>query len=515
MSTHSDILAVHRNLTAEDLLEHALKNGEGQLASNGALTTVTGQRTGRSPHDRFIVNDANTEQHIDWGSVNQPIAMEKMDALWQRVEEWLEDRSYYYKSLHAGADIRYYLPLHVRTETAWHSLFAHNMFIRPESFNPKNYGEWQILNAPSFECVPHRDGVNSDGAVILDFSRRRILLAGMRYAGEMKKAVFSTLNYLLPEQDVLPMHCAANVAKSGKVFLFFGLSGTGKTTLSADPSCALIGDDEHGWGEGSVFNFEGGCYAKCINLKRENEPVIWDAIRRGSIMENVVLDANKVPDLSDRSITENTRCCYPREYIENRISVNFSGEPSAVIFLTCDLNGVMPPVSVLSPEAAAYHFLSGYTASMAGVEVGAAVKSTFSQCFGAPFFPRAAREYADLLIKRIHNFDAKAYLVNTGWTGGGYGVGKRFDISVTRAIVRAIQDGKLENAKLRTLQPLNLEIPLAIEGLDPSLLDPGSSWQDQAAYEATGIRLAKEFTANFERFSGVAESIKAAGPQSV
>ena len=509
----TDKTQMHTNIPPAELVQRALAAEEGVLAANGALTTVTGKRTGRSPVDRFIVRDALTENTVDWSAVNQPMNPEVMEALWQRVVTWLEARDHYCNELHGGADPRYYLPLRVRTETAWHSLFAGNIFIRPDSYNSGNHPEWQIVNAPGFECVPERDGTQSDGAVVLDFSNRRILLAGMRYAGEMKKAVFSVLNYLMPQEDVLPMHCAANVSKDGDVFLFFGLSGTGKTTLSADPECSLIGDDEHGWGEDTVFNFEGGCYAKCINLSAENEPLIYSAIRHGSIMENVVLDDSGNPDFGDDAITENTRCCYPRDFIDNAVPENRAGEPVAGIFLTCDLNGVIPPVSVLSPEAAAYHFLSGYTASMAGVEVGQSIGATFSTCFGAPFFPRRAGEYANLLIKRMQSFGTKIYLVSTGWTGGGYGVGQRIAIPTTRQIIHAIQDGSLGRAKTQRIAGLNLDIPLEIEGVDSNLLNPRNTWQDPAAYDQALKDLVAQFQKNFQRFAGdVNQSIVDAGP---
>lgn len=507
----------HINLSIDELVRMALARNEGVLASNQSLAVNTGVRTGRSPKDRFIVKDAVTETAVHWNAINQPLSPETFNALWQAAKEHLHAKDCAFVSyLKVGAEEKHSLDVKVMTELAWHHLFTKLLFIRPE--NPSSTDlphQWTLLCVPSYKTDPARDGVNSDAVIALDFSERRILICGTYYAGEMKKAMFSILNFLLPVKDVLPMHCAANVGKGGDTVLFFGLSGTGKTTLSADPERYLIGDDEHGWSEEGVFNFEGGCYAKCIDLSQEREPVIWNAIRYGAIMENVVLNPQtSIPDYTDTSLTQNTRAAYPREHIPLRVPDNKGPEPHAVLFLTCDLYGVLPPIAQLTNEQAAYYFLSGYTALVGSTEVGqgSEIKPTFSTCFGAPFFPRSPQVYADLLMKRLTHSGAKVYLVNTGWSGGARGHGgERFSIPTTRAVVRAIVNGELHDAEYEEIPGFRFAVPKQISGVETAILNPSKTWKEPSQYLHYAKLLASQFVENFKKFE-VRDDIRNAGP---
>ena len=507
---------VHWNLSPAQLYEKALERGEGRIAHMGAFTAVTAPHTGRSPKDKYTVRDAASESSVDWGEVNVPLSEEHFRALRDDVLEFLGGQDLFVRDARVGSHPEHGLSVRVITHKAWHNLFAYNMFLRlsPEEldgFEP----EFTVLHAPGFMADPEKHGTNSGTAIAVSFAERQVVVAGSNYAGEIKKSIFSVMNFMLPDQGVLPMHCSANVGEDGNTALFFGLSGTGKTTLSADPARYLIGDDEHGWGPGTVFNVEGGCYAKCIDLSEKNEPVIWNAIKFGTVLENVVLDDRREPDYTDDSLTQNSRAAYPLEHVEKRVPENRAGEPNAIIFLTCDMSGVLPPVSVLSKEAAAYHFLSGYTAKVGSTEMGSSegLSATFSTCFGAPFFPRPARVYADLLIKRVEAKDAQVYLVNTGWTGGSYGEGgSRFSIPTTRAIISAIQSGVLREVETKRIEGLNLDVPVAVPGVDSSLLDPRETWEDQAAYDRKLRDLAAKFVDNFKKFDGVSEAIVKAGP---
>lgn len=507
-------VATYVDLPTEELMNWALKHEGANLGRTNTLIIKTGKRTGRSPKDRFIIKDAITANTIEWGEVNRPIEDAKFNALWEKATEYLRERPHFVGHHRVGAGNEHFLPVEVITETASQALFAHHMFIQPEGDWAAGRDAWTLMSAPGLLTDPAIDGVHSDGVVMINFTQRKVLLCGMPYSGEIKKAMFSVMNYLLPAHDVLPMHCAANRGEDGDTALFFGLSGTGKTTLSADPERYLIGDDEHGWSSTGIFNFEGGCYAKCINLDRNNEPVIWDAIRDSAILENVVTH-NGQPDYTDTSLTQNTRAAYPREHIERRIESNQGKVPKAVLFLTCDLYGVLPPVALLTKEQAAYYFLSGYTALVGSTEMGSTsgIKTTFSTCFGAPFFPRPATEYAELLMKRVEESGAQVYLVNTGWQGGAYGEGgSRYDIPTTRAIVDAAISGELLTLETESYPGFGFQIPAAMEGMAPELINPQLAWQDGDAFQRNLSELIEQFKANFKRFD-VPQAIADAGPR--
>lgn len=515
-ATQEDVLKeqAHWNLSPGLLIEQSLARNEGVLASNKALRVSTGKRTGRSPKDRFIVKDDISSETVEWNHINQPISSERFHSLWEKSCHYINSREHFVSELQVGADPNYAIPVLTINELAWQNLFVNNLFIKPTDNSHLRESPWTLLSAPNLKLDPSEDGVTSDGAVIINFSEKKVLIVGIGYAGEMKKAMFSVLNYLLPEKDILPMHCAANQSKSGDVALFFGLSGTGKTTLSSDPDRFLIGDDEHGWSEKGIFNFEGGCYAKCIHLSEDKEPVIWDAIRYGAIMENVILNQeNKTPNFDDATITENTRAAYPRSHIEKQVPENQGKHPSSVIFLTCDLYGVLPPVAKLDIHQAAYYFLSGYTALVGGTEVGqSSIKPIFSTCFGAPFFPRPAHIYANLLMKRIGETKSDVYLVNTGWSGGPLGQGgKRFSIPATRTIINSILTGELKLQPHDNLPGFNLSIPLHLPGVDPSLLDPRKAWNSDINYDTQANSLIEQFQSNFHKFDTTQE-IRESGP---
>jgi phosphoenolpyruvate carboxykinase (ATP) len=508
---------VHRNLHPAQLVEAALERGEAELAARGSLAAETGKRTGRSPQDKFVVRDAITEKQVAWGAVNLPISRDIFDALYERLLEYLRGKELFVQDLYCGADPQYRLPVQVINELAWHNLFARQLFIRPTAEELKTHKpEFTILSAPSFLAEPERDGTNSEAFIMVNFSKKLVIIGGTGYAGEMKKSIFGIMNFVLPQRDVFPMHCSANIGQDGVSALFFGLSGTGKTTLSADPTRRLIGDDEHGWSSTGIFNFEGGCYAKCIHLSPQTEPQIYGALGFGSVLENVVLDPQtRVPDYDDDSLTENTRAAYPLEHIDNAVIPGIGGHPKNVVFLTADAFGVLPPVSKLTPEQAMYHFMSGYTAKVAGTEAGVTEpQATFSTCFGAPFMPLAPKVYAEMLGRRLREHNAQCWLVNTGWQGGGYGVGKRMSLPYTRAMVDALVEGQLANVEFEVEPAFGLNIPKSSPGVPSELLAPRNSWKDKGAYDEAAADLSARFTKNFEKFDAPPE-IKAAGPKPV
>ena len=493
---------VHYNLEAAELVEHAVRRGEAKLTAQGALVAYTGQHTGRSPKDKFVVRDASTEDQVWWDN-NKPMSPEHFDVLYNDFIAHAAALDLYVQDLVGGADEANSLPTRVVTEYAWHSQFIRNLLIRPErstlaQFTPK----MTIIDLPSFRADPARHGCRTETVIAIDFSRMLVLIGGTSYAGEMKKSVFTALNYLLPPRGVMPMHCSANVGPNGDAAVFFGLSGTGKTTLSADPKRTLIGDDEHGWGKDGIFNFEGGCYAKTIKLSEEAEPEIFATTRRfGTVLENVVLDERRIPDFDDGSLTENTRCAYPMHFIANASETGRTGHPKNIIMLTADAFGVMPPIARLTPAQAMYHFLSGYTAKVAGTEKGVTEpEATFSTCFGAPFMPRHPAAYGNLLRDLIARHGVTCWLVNTGWTGGAYGVGNRMPIKATRALLSAALDGSLNNAKFRTDASFGFEVPVAVPGVDTAILDPRSTWADKAAYDNQASRLVGMFIDSFAKF---------------
>jgi phosphoenolpyruvate carboxykinase (ATP) len=510
---------VHWNLGTAALYEEALHRGEGSLAADGPLVCKTGQHTGRSPNDKFVVKEPASEKHVHWGAVNRPVDEAKFDALHRDMMAHLQDKELYVLDAWAGTDPAYRLPIRIVNEFAWHNLFARNMFL-PEDDPQKRAShrpEFTVIDAPTFKADPARHGTRTEVFIFVHFGRKLVLIGGTHYAGEIKKSIFTILNFTLPLQGVLSMHCSANIGAAGDTALFFGLSGTGKTTLSSDPDRRLIGDDEHGWSDTGVFNFEGGCYAKVIKLSPEAEPQIYSTTRRfGTILENVVIDPDtRVLDLDDASMTENTRGSYPIDFIDNAEMSGRGGHPTNVIMLTADAYGVLPPIARLSSDAAMYHFLSGYTARVAGTEKGVTEpKATFSTCFGAPFLPLNPNVYATMLGEKIAKHGARVWLVNTGWTGGPYGVGKRMKIAYTRAMITAALTGQLDNVAYKRHAVFNLEMPTACPGVPESVLDPRSTWPDAAQYDEQAKKLAKMFVDNFVSFEkDVAASVKDAGPK--
>ena len=508
--------ALHWNLSALQLYERALVSGEARLAFGGALAADTGLHTGRSPKDKFIVKDARTERSVWWDN-NGSITPEQFAHLHADFTAHAKGKELFAQDLYAGADPSHRLKTRVFTECAWHSLFIRNLLIRPEAAELKNFvPALTIVDLPSFKADPKRHGVRSETVIAIDFTRRMVLIGGTSYAGEMKKSVFTTLNYLLPPEGVMPMHCSANVGPTGDVALFFGLSGTGKTTLSADPSRTLLGDDEHGWAPQGVFNFEGGCYAKTIRLSPDAEPQIHAATHRfGTVLENVVLDPDtRIPDFDDDSKTENTRCAYPLDFIPNASKTGRAGHPRNIIFLTADAFGVMPPIAKLTPAETMYHFLSGYTAKVAGTEKGVTdPEATFSTCFGAPFMPRHPGEYGDLLCELIAASAVDCWLVNSGWTGGKFGIGRRMPIQVTRALLSAVLDGSIKTASFRTDPYFGFSVPTSVARVEPHLLYPSKTWKSKAEFDQTARKLVDMFHDNFLRFeTQVDADVKAAAP---
>jgi phosphoenolpyruvate carboxykinase (ATP) len=508
---------VYWNLNTPEFYEVIARRGEGFISAHGALMVDTGEHTGRAAKDKAIVREPSSEEKVFWGEVNKDFPAEKFERVRDRMMRYASARELFVQDTYAGADPRYRLPVRVVTELAWHSLFARTMFINDDAGAAKHEPEFTIVNIPSFKADPPTDGTRSETFILMDFAQRLVLIGGTSYAGETKKSVFTILNYLLPQRGVMSMHCSANVGQSGDVAVFFGLSGTGKTTLSADPERRLIGDDEHGWSDDGVFNFEGGCYAKVIKLSAEAEPDIYRTTRMfGTVMENVVFDPQmRVPDLDDASRTENTRAAYPLTSIPNIVPEGYGGHPSNIIMLTADAFGVLPPVARLTPEQAMYHFLSGYTAKVAGTERGVTEpQATFSTCFGAPFMVLHPGVYADLLGKKIQEHKADCWLVNTGWSGGPYGEGQRMKIKYTRAMIRAILGGSLARVETRPDPVFGVHVPVSCPDVPSEVLQPRGTWQDAARYDEKAQDLARRFNENFKKYeAGVSAEVRAAAPK--
>jgi len=510
-----NIKNIYRNMGVAALAEQVLLRGEGELLSTGALAVKTGKYTGRSPKDRFFADTPDVHDKIKWGGPNVPIEPEKYEKLLYRLTAFLETRDVFVFEGFVGADPAHRIPVRVINQYAWQNLFIRQLLVRPKEEELVDFvPEFNLICAPGFKALPEVDGTNSEAFVILNYQDKKIIIGGTSYAGEMKKSCFTWMNFLLPDREVLPMHCSANEGDDGQTALFFGLSGTGKTTLSADTSRNLIGDDEHGWSEDGIFNFEGGCYAKCINLTREGEPQIWDAIRFGSVAENVVYDqGTRVPDYFDGSITENTRVSYPLQSIPNAVESGIGGHPKTIVFLTADAFGVLPPIAKLNVNEACYQFLSGYTSKLAGTERGITEpQATFSTCFGAPFLPRPAFVYANMLSERILKYKPDVYLLNTGWTGGPYGVGSRMKLSYSRAMVTAALTGGFDDVEFVYNPIFGCSVPKSCPGVPDEILDPMSTWADKDAYLVSAKKLAALFQENFAKFVGLDQAIIAAGP---
>jgi phosphoenolpyruvate carboxykinase (ATP) len=507
---------INWNLQPPTLIELALRRREGHLASNGALVVRTGQFTGRSPKDKYVVMDSITADTVHWGAVNQAMPEQCFERMYSRLTAFLEAQEIFVQDCFGGADPHYRLPIRVITQKAWHSLFARQLFLRPTAEQLADLKpQFTLFFAPDFAAIPGEDCTRSETCIVINFTRRIVIIAGTHYAGEMKKSVFTILNYLLPAQGVLPMHCSANVGDAGDVALFFGLSGTGKTTLSADPNRHLIGDDEHGWSDNGIFNFEGGCYAKTIRLSHDNEPQIWNAIRFGSVLENVDMNAeSRALDFDSDALTENTRAAYPVEYIDNCTIPGVGGHPKTVMFLTADASGVLPPIARLTPEQAMYHFLSGYTSKLAGTERGLGKEPVpnFSACFGEPFLPRHPQVYAKMLGEKMKKHDVACWLVNTGWVGGPFGVGERMNLPLTRAMVNAAIEGKLDGIETVEHPVFKVAVPVSCPGVPGELLDARGQWADKEAYDRAAGELASRFAQNFKKFGEVDKAIAAAGP---